>query len=104
MANTTIYGFILGVNQGLGVLYNFGNLGSDCIAGVMGITTTLNQYSAFLSTPVILQWNLVYNFGMVYNSIKNTAYFFLYPDKNKIKTTNALGIEIGSVFYNLLSA
>ncbi len=44
MANTTIYGFILGVNQGLGVLYNFGNLGSDCIAGVMGMTNTLAQY------------------------------------------------------------
>ena len=86
------------------MLYNFGNLGSDCIAGFMGITGTLTQYSAFMSNPVILQWNLVYNFGMVYNSIKNTAYFFLYPEKNKIKTTNTLGIEIGSVFYNLLSA
>ena len=41
MANTTIYGFILGINQGLGVLYNFGNLGSDCIAGVMGMEATL---------------------------------------------------------------
>jgi hypothetical protein len=44
MANQTLYGLILGVNQGLGVLYNFGNLGSDCIAGVMGIETTLAQY------------------------------------------------------------
>jgi hypothetical protein len=42
MANTTLYGFILGVKQGLGVLYNFGNLGSDCIAGVMGMEATLS--------------------------------------------------------------
>jgi hypothetical protein len=58
----------------------------------MDIPTTIAQYTAFISNPSILQWNIVYNFGLVYNSIKNTVYFFLYPEKNKITTTNALGL------------
>jgi len=46
----------------------------------------------------------VYNFGLVYNSIKNIVYFFVYPDKNKIATTNALGLLLGGAIYNMLSA
>jgi hypothetical protein len=68
------------------VLYDFGNLGQDCINGGFGISTTLAQYSAFMNNPSILKWNLVYNFGMVYNSIKNTANYFFYPEKNKINS------------------
>jgi len=57
-----------------------------------------------MENPSILKWNLVYNFGMVYNSIKNTANYFFYPEKNKINSNKMLGKEIGSVIYNLLSA
>jgi len=91
MANFTIFGVMRGLDSGLGVFYNLGNLGSECVTGFLNIENVLKQYQAPLANPVILQWNIVYNFGMVYNSIKNTAYFFFYPEKNKVKTTNELG-------------
>ena len=90
--NFTIYGVLLGIDEGLKVLNGFGSLGTDCIEGLMDIPNILDQYTAFISNPAILQWNIVYNFGLVYNSIKNTVFFFLYPDLNKITTTNALGL------------
>jgi hypothetical protein len=54
MANLTLYGILKGVDTGLGVLYNFGNLGSACVTGFMAIPTVLAQYQAFLTNPVIL--------------------------------------------------
>jgi hypothetical protein len=39
-------------------------------------------YISFLSDLNTLQWNLVYNFGLIYNNFKNVVYFFLYPAKN----------------------
>ncbi len=92
------------MDKGLAVLNGFGTLSSDCINGIMNIPTTLTSYMAFLGNPKILQWNIIYNFGLVYNSFKNTYFFFAYPDLNKIATTQALGLQLGQAIYNLLSA
>jgi len=47
-SNFTIYGVLLGIDDGLDVLTGFGNLGTDCINGILSLPTTLSQYTAFL--------------------------------------------------------
>jgi hypothetical protein len=52
--NLTIYGTLLGIDEGLKVLNGFGALGTDCIEGIMNIPMTIGQYTAFLENPKIL--------------------------------------------------
>jgi hypothetical protein len=53
-SNTTIYGTLLGIDEGLKVLAGFGSLGTDCIEGIMDLPTTLTKYTAFITNPKIL--------------------------------------------------
>ena len=52
--NLTIYGVLLGIDEGLRVLNGFGSLGTDCIEGLINIPTIIDQYTAFINNPAIL--------------------------------------------------
>ena len=40
-SNFTIYGTLLGIDEGLKVLNGFGSLGTDCIDGILNIPTII---------------------------------------------------------------
>jgi hypothetical protein len=40
-SNFTIYGVLLGIDEGLKVLNGFGSLGTDCIQGIQDIPTII---------------------------------------------------------------
>jgi hypothetical protein len=102
--NLTIYGGLLALDQGLSVVYTAGGLSSACVEGVFEAGDNIFKYGDFLKTPMILYYNLIYNFGLLYNSVKSMVYFFVFPDRNKITNTNDLGKQFGALFYNLFSS
>jgi hypothetical protein len=104
LSNFTLYGGLIGIDKGLSVVYAAGGLTSDCVQGVFEAETNALKYATFVSKPSLLYWNLIYNFGLLYNSIKSVIYFFILPTKNKITNTGDLGIQVGSFFYNLISS
>jgi hypothetical protein len=86
------------------VLYSAGGLSSDCVSGVLEAKDNALNYLAVLSTPQILYLNIVYNFGLLYDSVKTFVYFFWYPERNMIMSTNTLGKQFGAIFYNIFSS
>ena len=89
--NLTIYGGLLAIDEGLKVVYAAGGLSSDCIQGVLEAKDNAFKYIAFFGAPSLLFLNVVYNFGLLYDSVKSLIYFFFRPTHNKITTTYALG-------------
>ena len=61
-------------------------------------------YTKFVKTPTILYLNLIYNFGLIYESVKSAIYFFVYPKRNTLTTTYSLGQQVGYFFYDIFSA
>lgn len=90
-ANLTIYGGLVAIDEGLKVVYAAGGLSADCVTGVFEAKDNVLKYLDFLAAPSLLYINLVYNFGLLYDSVKSFVYFFFYPSRNKIATTNELG-------------
>ncbi len=89
--NLTIYGGLLAIDEGLKVVYAAGSLSSDCFLGAIEAKDNVLKYMAFLAAPQILYLNVVYNFGLLYDSVKTFVYFFGYPSRNKLTNTNDLG-------------
>ncbi|TNV80389.1 hypothetical protein FGO68_gene1656 [Halteria grandinella] len=104
VSNLTIYGGLVAIDEGLKVLYAAGGLSTDCVQGVTEAQANIFKYLDFLGAPSLLYINLVYNFGLLYDSVKTFVYFFFYPSRNKIATTNELGKQFGSFFYNIFSS
>lgn len=102
--NLTIFGGLLAIDEGLKVVYAASGLSNDCILGFQEASANALKYLDFVSKMNLLYLNFVYNFGLLYDTVKNFVYFFGYPDRNKITTTRDLGIQFGSFFYNIFSS
>lgn len=59
-------------------------------------------YGNFIDDPKMLGTNIIYNFGLMYNSIKNAVVFFLGYPRPGVETTYDVGFELGSVFFYFL--
>lgn len=77
--NMTLYGGLLAIDEGLKVVYAAGGLSSDCINGALESKDNALKYITFISTPSLLYLNLIYNFGLLYDSVKSFVYFFWRP-------------------------
>ena len=86
MSNLTIYGGLIAIDKGLGVVYTAGGISSDCVEGFFEAEANIMLYTTFMTTPSLLYWNLVYNFGLLYNSVKSVIYFFFIPASSNLTT------------------
>ena len=89
--NLTIFGYLHSVDLGLGVFYKASSLISDCFQGVFDAKDNLLLYSYFVIDWNILKYNLIYNFGLIYEAFKSVVYFFYYPKRNTVATPEDLG-------------
>ena len=104
MSNLTIYGGLITIDKYLGVAYIASGMTSDCFQGFFQAEKNLMKYTKFITKLSILYLNLIYNFGLIYESVKSVIYFFVYPARNTITSTYGLGEQVGYFFYDIFSA
>lgn len=91
LSNATLYGALITIDKALSVVYSASSLSSDCVNGAFQAQTNVMKYITFTTDPMLLVWNLVYNFGLLYQSVKSVLFFFVLTDRNTINNTNDLG-------------
>ena len=47
--------------------------------------------------------NMGWNFGILFNSVKEIATYFIYPERCTSPTPLDLGVQIGQIFFNILA-
>lgn len=104
LQNVTLYGGLLAIDNGLSVVYAAGGLSNSCVQGFFEAEANALKYTTFVSNPMLLYYNFIYNFGLLYTSIKDVIFFFFVTNKNQITDLYVLGVQVGSFFYNLLSS
>lgn len=78
------------------------DLANSCYQGIFEAWGIIVDYGAFATDSSFLSTNLIYNFGLIYDSLKDAIMFFVDPTLSKAKTTFDIGFELGSVFYYIL--
>lgn len=63
----------------LDVPYHIYDINYSCYYGAFEAWAQMLNYTLFVYNPMILLWNLIYNFGLMYNAIKDTITFFTAP-------------------------
>jgi hypothetical protein len=94
---------MLGLDMGLDITYHFYDINFACYYGSYEAYEEFLNFGAFLEDPSDFIYNLVLNFGLMYDAIKDIITFFFYPDYTKADDTYELGYQIGQFFYLLLN-
>ena len=61
------------------------------------------KYLTLFSSPMTVLLNLGFNFGLIFNAVKEVTTFFTYPERCNSRTALELGVSIGSFFFNILA-
>jgi hypothetical protein len=57
------------------------------------------MYTEFVADPEILLFNLMYNFGKIYDGVKNVVLYFQAKEYTRVKDGFAFGNEVGQLLY-----
>lgn len=60
-------------------------------------------YSTFMEKPKIIQENTIYNFGLIYNNIKEVILYFEDDKRTTLKSSFDCGFAIGALAYYIFS-
>jgi hypothetical protein len=60
------------------------------------------SYGNVANNPLMIYTNVIYNFGLVYDAIKNMMLYFLGAPRPSNDSPYSVGYNFGSVFYYLL--
>ena len=77
------------------VFYNLYDIGFGCYFGVLEGYELLLAYGNFVQNPEILLTNFVYNFGLMYASVKEAALFFMGEPRPQYNTPYKVGYQLG---------
>jgi hypothetical protein len=101
MSNATIYGSMLALDSALAITYNLYTINFACYYGAYEASDEALMYTTFTSDPSVLLYNIVLNFGLIYDAVKDIITFFAYPEYCKAEDTYSLGYQIGQFVYLL---
>ena len=100
----TVNSVIQSIKTFINIPYKSYDICLYCTQLIANAMITSLSFIAFYTKPTILWYNFVYNFGLIYNSIKNLIFYFTQNPKNKIKTPYDAGFQIGAVSYYFFSS
>ncbi|CDW75220.1 UNKNOWN [Stylonychia lemnae] len=103
ITNFTVFGVFNSIDKFLILPYHWDQIADKCYDSIFDAMLVVMSYTTFLSDKNVLQTNLVYNFGLIYNIFKDLYYYFTDNSKTKIKNAFSAGFSIGSFFYYLFS-
>ena len=81
------------------IMYKSDSLLNDCYNGAFEAGNTASNYGKMSKDPQYIAYNLVFNFGQMYNSIKDVALYFKGDPKAKATSAFNAGLELGKFVY-----
>ena len=80
----TVSAFLVSVDGLIQILYNMDDLNHKCKTGVQQSSVLVNDYGSLGRDPSFFTTNLLLNFGLMYNSVREiVAYIMEAPAKSK---------------------
>lgn len=98
-SNATYYGILKGFDIFYDITYHVQDMTYSCYAALFEGYDQLLGYGDFVTNPSYLLTNLIYNFGLMYNSVKDVIVFFQGSQFSGAKTAHDAGYELGSLLY-----
>ena len=77
--------------------YSIHTMVYSCYHGAIEVIDLTKEYSAFASDGEIILFNLFYNIGYIYESVRNIVFYFNMMDYTRVKTASDFGFEMGLI-------
>ena len=90
--NLNIYGGLIAIDIALNPVYHLADINYSCFVGGEEAYAQILKYTIIIYNPMTVIMNVAYNFGLIYNSIKDIAMYFVYPDRSGAKDPGDLGV------------
>jgi len=74
----------------------------SCYFGAMEAIDNAVEVTGSVTSPLMVYTNIIYNFGLVYDSVKNMVLYFLGAPRPNHDTPYDVGYNLGSSFYYIL--
>ncbi len=99
----TLYGGLVAINIFLDPIYHIADINYQCFVGGNEAYAIALKYTTLMSDPMKILANLGWNFGILFNSVKEIVTYFAYPERCTGPTPLDLGVNIGQIFFNILA-
>lgn len=57
------------------------------------------KYIKFVYEPMILLWNILFNFGFIFTIVRNFVLFFMWDPRTSIKSYKEIGKSLAELYY-----
>ena len=83
--------------------YHWYDISDKCYDSIFDGMIAAEAYTTFLKDATVIQQNMIYNFGLVYNNLKELILYFEDDPRKKITGAFSCGLTLGAFFYYFLS-
>ncbi len=83
------------VDAGLYTTYQAYDISYSCYYGAIEGASAAGTFGNWLNDPQIIMWNVVYNVGLVYDSVKDIITFFIGDERGNADSWFLAGFNIG---------
>jgi len=94
---------MVALNILLDPIYHLADINYQCFIGGREAYAIALKYTTLVSNPMTVVANMGWNFGILFNSVKEIVTFFIYPERCTSPTPLDLGVQIGQIFFNILA-
>ena len=90
--NFTIYGTLVAFDIALDPVYHIADINYSCFLGGQEAYLVGLKYLTLFNNPLTILYNLGFNFGLIFNAMKEMVTFFSYPERCNSRTALELGV------------
>lgn len=100
--NKTAYGMLLASESFFNIFYHLYDINFACYYGAQEAIVNVVSLGGSMTNPMVIYTNIIYNFGLAYNAIKNMILYFLGAPRPGDDTPYSVGYNLGSIFFYML--
>jgi len=94
---------LIAFDSALTPVYRIADINYSCFVGGQEAYEVGGKYLTIFSDPMTVVLNMGFNFGLIFNAVKEVVTFFIYPKRCNSDTAFEFGVQIGSFFFNILA-
>ena len=94
-SNMTLYGSMLAFDAFLDPVYHLADINYQCFIGGQEAYYTGDKYGTLFTNPALVGANILWNFGLIFNSAKEIGTYVLNPARCTSPTPLDLGVQFG---------
>lgn len=83
--------------------YHLADINFSCFVGAQEAYGQIQKYGAFITDYTLLLRNFLFNFGRMYDAIKDVVTFFINEDRSNARTPADLGAQMGAILFNVFA-